>query len=241
MQRLRTLHLFAGAGGGILGDILLGHIPVGAVEIDPYAQRVLQARQADGCLPWFPIFGDIKQFDGTRYRGLADIVAGGFPCQDVSCAGKVAGIEGARSGLWSEMARVIGEVRPRFAFVENSPMLVRRGLTTVLGDLATLGYDARWCVLGAHHVGAPHHRERLWILGYSALREHSIKRGGSDQAQAKRGVREPRRSTWWATEPIVGRMADGLANQLDRQHVIGNGQVPRVAALAWTILGGPLT
>ena len=161
---MRELHLFAGAGGGILGGMLLGHKPVCAVEIEPYCQEILRARQRDGILPEFPIFGDIKEFDGTKWRGAVDVVCGGFPCQDISAAGKGAGITGKRSGLWSEMARVIGEVGPRFVFIENSPLLRTRGLSTVLKDLAEMGYDARWGVLGAWHVGAPHKRDRMWIL-----------------------------------------------------------------------------
>ncbi len=168
LHRLRTLHLFAGAGGGILADILLGHQPVCAVEIEPYCQQVLHARQKDGFLPWFPIFDDVKTFDGKPWRGLVEVVAGGFPCQDISSAGKGAGISGERSGLWGEMARVVCEVRPRYVFVENSPMLTIRGLGVVLRDLAAMGYDAKWCVLGACDSGAPHKRERIWILGYLA-------------------------------------------------------------------------
>ena len=145
-QPLRTLHLFAGAGGGILGDILLGHQPICAVEIEPYCQQVLHARQQDGLLPWFPIFADVKEFDGTPWRGIADVVCGGFPCQDISAAGKGAGIGGARSGLWREMARIVGEVRPRFVWVENSPMLVGRGLGLVLLDLAEMGV---LCTMGS--------------------------------------------------------------------------------------------
>ena len=158
------MHLFAGAGGGILGDILCGHVPVCAVEYDSYARNVLLARQRDGCLPRFPIWDEVRTFSGVEWRGHVDVVAGGFPCQDISSAGRGAGITGPKSGLWSHMARIIGEVRPRFAFVENSPVLTSRGLGTVLGDLAALGYDARWGVLGAHHAGAPHKRDRIWIL-----------------------------------------------------------------------------
>lgn len=160
----RSLHLFAGAGGGILADLILGHVPVAAVEVEPYCQEVLRARQRDGWLPEFPIFGDIREFDGHPWRGRVDIVAGGFPCQDISVAGAGAGLSGERSGLWSEFARVIGEIRPRYAFIENSPALTRRGLDRVLADLAALGMDARWCVLGADDVGAPHIRKRIWIL-----------------------------------------------------------------------------
>lgn len=165
------MHLFAGAGGGILADLLLGHQPVCAVEINEYCQQVLSARQKDGCLPWFPIFADVTQFDGRAWRGVVDVVSGGFPCQDISAAGKGAGIDGKRSGLWSEFARIIREVQPRFVLVENSPMLTSRGLGRVLGDLAEMGYDAAWGVLGAVHAGAPHKRERIWIVAYAELPE----------------------------------------------------------------------
>ena len=164
---MRELALFAGGGGGILGGHLLGWTTVCAVEIEDYARRVLLARQRDGILPRFPIWGDIRTFDGQPWRGRCDIVTGGFPCQDISLAGRGKGIEGERSGLWSEMCRIICEIRPRFAFVENVPALTGRGLDRVLGDLAEMGYDARWCVLGADDAGAPHHRKRIWILAYA--------------------------------------------------------------------------
>lgn len=164
LHKLRTLHLFAGAGGGILGDIILGHQCVCAVEIEPYPQQVLSARQRDGLIPWFPIFADVTTFDGRPWNGLVDVVCGGFPCQDISSAGKGAGLAGSRSGLWSHMARIICDVEPRQVLVENSPLLVGRGLDVVLGDLASMGFDARWCVMGAADVGAPHQRDRIWIL-----------------------------------------------------------------------------
>lgn len=162
---MNELHLFAGAGGGILGSELLGFRTVCAVELEPYPASVLLARQNDGILPPFPVWDDVRTFDGRPWRGLVDVVSGGFPCQDISSAGKGAGIDGARSGLWREMHRVINEVRPQFAFLENSPLLVGRGLARVLGDLAEIGYDAEWLVLGADDVGAPHVRKRIWILG----------------------------------------------------------------------------
>jgi len=161
---LNELALFAGAGGGILGGHLLGWRTVCAVEWEPYPASVLCARQNDGLLPPFPIWDDVQTFDGFAWRGLVDVVSGGFPCQDISAAGKGAGIDGKRSGMWGEMARIIYEVRPRFVFVENSPMLTSRGLGTVLGDLASMGFDARWGVLGAADIGAPHKRDRIWIL-----------------------------------------------------------------------------
>ena len=175
---LRELALFAGAGGGILGGKLLGWRTICAVEWDGYARDVLVARQNDGCLNPFPVWDDVQTFDGHPWRGRVDVISGGFPCQDISAAGKGAGIDGERSGMWGHMARIIGEVRPRFVFVENSPLLVGRGLTRVLGDLAEMGYDARWGVLGAHHVGAPHKRDRIWIVA-----DAISKRGRSGDAR----------------------------------------------------------
>lgn len=164
---INELALFAGAGGGILGGILSGFRTVCAVEIDPFCREVLLRRQMDGFLPRFPIWDDVRTFDGRPWRGCVDVVSRGFPCQDISCAGKGAGIDGTKSGLWREMARIIGYVRPRFVFMENSPLLIRRGLARVLGDLTSMGYDARWCCLSAADVGAPHIRDRIWILGYT--------------------------------------------------------------------------
>ena len=172
---MRELALFAGAGGGILGGLLLGWRTVCAVEIDPYARSVLLARQNDWTLAPFPVWDDIRTFDGTAWRGAVDVVSGGFPCQDISAAGRGAGIDGERSGLWGEMARIIREVRPRFAFVENSPMLTSRGLGRVLGDLAEMGFDAEWGVLGADDCGAPHRRERIWILAHAERAERRPK------------------------------------------------------------------
>jgi DNA (cytosine-5)-methyltransferase 1 len=171
---LNELALFAGAGGGILGGHLLGWRTVCAVEWDAYAASVLVARQNDGSLPPFPIWDDVQTFDGRPWRGIVDVVSGGFPCQDISAAGKGAGIDGERSGMWAHMARIVREVEPRYVFVENSSMLTSRGLGRVLGDLAAMGYDARWGVLGAVHAGAHHRRERIWIVanakGYGSAR-----------------------------------------------------------------------
>ena len=180
---MNELALFAGHGGGILGGKLLGWRTVCAVEYDDYARRVLMSRQDDGCLDAFPIWDDVRTFDGKPWAGLVDVVSGGFPCQDISAAGSGAGIDGARSGLWGAMARIIREVGPRYVLVENSPMLTSRGLGRVLGDLAAMGYDAAWGVLGAVDAGAPHKRERIWIVAHAA--------GGKDDRE--RGAGECRR------------------------------------------------
>jgi DNA (cytosine-5)-methyltransferase 1 len=163
MENLHELALFAGAGGGILGGHLLGWRTVCAVEWEQYPASVLCARQNDGILPPFPIWDDVQTFDGKPWRGIVDVVSGGFPCQDISSAGKGAGIDGERSSMWKHMARIIGEVRPQYVFVENSPMLTTRGLGVVLADLSKMGFDAKWGVVSAADVGANHQRERIWI------------------------------------------------------------------------------
>jgi DNA (cytosine-5)-methyltransferase 1 len=237
---MNELALFAGAGGGILGGKLLGWRTVCAVEREPYAASVLVARQNDGFLPPFPIWDDVCTFDGRPWRGRVDVVSGGFPCQDISTAGKGAGIDGARSGLWSEMARIIREVGPRYVFVENSPMLTSRGLGRVLGDLAAMGYDARWGVLGAVDAGADHERERIWIVAFPVRPrlegnhcEHHLRpRSGSIYS-----TYGGRKRQWDdLPKPYYIRSTDGVAARVDRLKAIGNGQVPAVAALAWNVL-----
>lgn len=161
---MNELALFAGIGGGILASKQLGIRTVCAVERDAYAANVLAQRQNDGSLEPFPIWSDVRSFNGKPWRGTVEIVTGGFPCTDISVAGKGAGIEGKQSGLWSEMARIIGEIRPRYVFVENVPALTSRGLGTVLSDLAEMRYDSEWGCLSAAEVGANHRRERIWIL-----------------------------------------------------------------------------
>lgn len=234
---LRELALFAGAGGGILGGKLLEWKTVCAVERNAYAASVLCARQNDGVLAPFPIWSDVCTFDGRPWRGTVDVVSGGFPCQDISAAGNGAGIDGERSGLWREMARIISEVRPRFAFVENSPLLISRGLAVVIGDFAEMGYECQWLRLSASEVGAPHNRDRVWIVANPVGSERwSQQRNGKDGRMG--GQRKP--VSWdrdWkgALREFRG-MDDGLAYGVERVDTIRNGQVPRVAAAAFNIL-----
>ena len=255
---MNELALFAGAGGGILGGKLLGWRTVCAVELDAYCRRVLLARQRDGFLPRFPIWDNVTTFDGKPWRGGVDVVSGGFPCTDISAAGKGAGIEGKQSGLWKHMVRIVGEIRPQYVFVENSPLLVKRGLAVVLGDLAEMGYDARWGILGAHHVGAPHRRERCWIFAYATggsaiVADSNIERRKrrvcwreNKERESELGhlgrcgsVDRQQRPHWWATEPGLGRLAHRVPDRTHRLKCIGNAQVPAVAARAWRLLGGP--
>ena len=253
LNYVNELHLFAGAGGGILGGMLLGHTCVCAVEWDKHARQCLLARQRDGCLPRFPIWDDVQTFDGKPWHGRVDVVCGGFPCQDISAAGKGAGIDGARSGMWHHMARIIGEIRPRYVFVENSPMLTLRGLGRVLGDLAALGYDAEWGVLGAHHANGPHKRERIWILAHAAKKRADWV--GANQSE-KSEEKCFERAREWPPIPVdlhpfiqpinpeagcgIERMDDGLAEGMDRLERTGNGQVSSVAALAFQVLSARL-
>jgi len=237
---IRELALFAGAGGGILGGELLGWRTVCGVEIIPFCARRLMQRQNEGHLPPFPIWDDVCTFDGRPWRGIVDVVSGGFPCQDISSAGKGAGVEaGARSGLWKEFIRIIGDVRPSFALIENSPRLVDKGLDIVLDDLAVCGYDAEWTVLGAGDCGASHERERIWIL---AADTHVSQRDRFMQLTDVRLSSElgaptifPRSEKELVSPRIVGT-SNGLANRVDRTRAIGNGQVPAVVATACTIL-----
>jgi DNA (cytosine-5)-methyltransferase 1 len=235
------MHLFAGAGGGVLADILLGHQPICAVEINNYCQQDLAQRQKDGVIPWFPIFDDVTRFDGKPWKGLVDVLAGGFPCTDISAArtnnhinGKQRGLDGEKSGLWSEMARIIREVEPGGVFVENSGLLTVRGINRVLWDLAEMGFNAKWGVLSGGHLGAPHERERLWIVASNPDRPQL--KGGSLSGGIHQEHSDIGNMGWWQNTPEFHRMDDGMAFGLDRLKAIGNGQIPIVAATAFRML-----
>ena len=163
---MQTMHLFAGAGGGLLADKILGHQPIVAVEWNKYACRTLRQRAAEGWFPGLYVWeGDVSLFDPSEYAGRVDCIHAGFPCQDLSVAGNGAGLgEGTRSGLYREVLRIAGVVRPEFIFLENVSAILSRGLGVVLGDLASCGYNAKWMCLRASDVGAPHHRDRWFLL-----------------------------------------------------------------------------
>ena len=191
---MRTMHLFAGIGGGLLADRILGHTPLVAVEWEPYACQVLRERVADGWFPGMHVWeGDVQLFDPSEYTGRVDCIHAGFPCQDISVAGKQAGIaEGTRSGLYREVLRIAGIVRPPYIFLENVAAITSKGLDQVLKDLAEMGYDSKWACLRASDVGAPHHRDRWWCLAYTR-REGILQRGfdvdAPEKVQFKGGVR----------------------------------------------------
>jgi len=238
---MNELALFAGAGGGILGGHLLGWRTVCAVEWEPYPASVLVARQNEGFLPPFPIWDDICTFDVKPWRGIAQVISGGFPCQDVSAAGTGDGLDGERLRMWTEMARVICEVRPQHVFVENSPMLTSRGLGRVLGDLAAMGFDARWGVLGANFAGFDHRRQRIWIVANCAGNRLEGRNNSRSPGQWKTKIRSmaglcKAKTRVDLPSPDAFGNANGVAARVDRLKAIGNGQVPLCAATAWRVL-----
>lgn len=278
--------LFSGIGGFDLGFERAGMRISWQVELDPYCRAVL-ARH----------FPDAHRFEDVREVGIGnlepvDLICGGFPCQDLSTAGRGAGIDGARSALWSEFARIVRELRPRYVVVENVPALLtgkgkrweRGPISRVLGDLAEARYDAEWACLSAREFGAPHLRKRVWIVAYpardaeagaaaeSGTERQRVGAGGersraadladADQrgrpgrapAAGSRGAgvgladpdaagraeqRLPESGTapepspeldrWWAAEPGVGRVADGVPRRVDRLAALGNALVPQIA------------
>lgn len=252
---MNELALFAGAGGGILGGKPLGWNTVCAVEWEQYPASVLVQRQNDKLLPPFPVWDDVRTFDGKPWRGIVDVVSGGFPCQDISPArtnsgGRGDGLNGSKSGLWTEFARIIGEVRPRWVLVENSHHLRTKGLGRVLKDLALIGYDAAWGVLSAEDCGANHERKRMWIVAHANNKGKSTSpfndetqrvprvKGFSPETSGSHGTQV---GGWWKDTSHLDGMDDGVAYRMDRIKAIGNGQVPIVAATAFKQLSRFLT
>ena len=244
---MNELALFAGAGGGILGGKLLGWRTVCAVEIDAYARHVLLARQRDGVLDPFPIWDDVRTFDGNPWAGVIDVISGGFPCQDISAANPGGqGLDGERSGLWKEMARIVGQVRPRYVFVENSPRLLDRGIGRVLGDLAALGYLGCYGVLGGASAGMDSDGERLWILAKAPGerwegildRDQALHFGTGRESKPPVDADSPTpaeriaRHEQSCGQPAILGESDGLPHRVDRLRVLGNSQFPDLAALA---------
>lgn len=237
---MRELSLFTGGGGGLLGTHLLGWTPVGYVEWNDYCQRVIAARIADGFLPVAPIFTDVREFAQSgaadQYRGIADVVSAGFPCQPFSVAGKQLADADERN-MWPATFEVIRIVQPRSVLLENVPGLVSCGyIGIVLTGLAALGYVGKWGVLGACDAGAPHKRDRLWIVAHAKRDE----REQSCHGKAGRVGREQQSMAWdrdWESSlRDFRRVDDGLAYGVERVDTCRNGQVPAVVRLAWGAL-----
>ncbi len=236
--------LFAGIGGIDLGLERAGLICKWQVEIDDYATRVLEKHW-----PNVQRYSDITRFladcdcgqreltNGAICSGRAastgcceqsrvELVAGGFPCQDISYAGRGAGLDGERSGLFFEALRVVRQLKPRYVLLENVAALLSRGLDRVCGELAAIGYDAEWHCIPAASVGAPHIRDRVFIIANS-----DSQRLERTELQRERFMQQQRLSdkSWWSTEPDVGRVANGVPNRVDRLRGLGNAVVPQVA------------
>lgn len=230
--------LFAGIGGFDLGFERAGMVCRWQVEIDEYCQRVLAKHW-----PHVRRWGDVRTFMRECAAERVDVIAGGFPCQDISASGTGEGLDGSRSGLWFEFSRIIRTLRPRFVVVENSPMLNVRGLSRVLSDLAAIRFDAEWTVLSACAFGASHTRERMFIVAYpeSSQRrpvcpercnlenEHHGVSSGREEDSSRPRVGTAARRREWQREPELARVVDGLPNRLDRLAGLGNAVCPDIA------------
>jgi len=218
---MNELALFAGAGGGLLASHVLGWNTVCAVEFNENARRILCARQNDGSLQPFPIWDDVRTFDGREWEGIVDIVSGGFPCQAFSTA--ASGRNNA-DDLWPEMRRIVSDVAPRFVYAENvSP----KAINAAADDLESMGYKARALSLSAQDVGADHIRARHWVLAY-ADDPRELLRGINAEVAGMQGLQ----TGVWHSYPGESGMANGMASRMDRIRASGNGQVPIVAASA---------
>lgn len=238
--------LFAGIGGFDLGFERAGFKTSWQVEIDPYCQKVLSKN-----FPEAERFGDIREC-GSHNLKPVDVICGGFPCQDISHSGNMAGIDGKRSGLWSEYKRILRILRPRYALIENVAALVGLGLERVLCDLAEIGFDAEWQIVSAADIGAAHWRERVWILAYPRYEGIYERRINSDALSSgqflcgtSRYVLPGKQSisdevldecrgtlagshSHWSVESSVARVVDGLPGRLDRIRGLGNSVVPQI-------------
>lgn len=230
---LNVLDLFSGIGGFSLGlERTGGFRTVAFCEVDKYCQRVLRKHWPD-----VPIHDDVRLLNAASLVERIDVVCGGFPCQDISTAGKGAGLNGARSGLWFEMFRIIAETRPSYVIVENVAALRSRGLDVVLGCLASIGYDAEWHCIPAAAVGAPHRRDRVWIVAYASgtglSRPESVERPFiteiAPSAECYDRFADARRA-------LAGNISDlrigngiSLKPHKDRIKALGNSIVPQIA------------
>lgn len=228
-MKLKVLDLFAGIGGFSLGLERTGHFEtVAFCEIDPKARKVLHKHW-----PHVPIFEDVKELTGEQLRtnGITvDVITGGFPCQDISTAGRGAGLSGERSGLWFEYHRIIKETSPAWVIIENVSALRSRGLDEVLRSLAEIGFDAEWHCIPASAVGAPHQRDRIWIVAHP----NSKRPQGRDETVLSLREITNRHSwtqIWWSSEPRVQRVANGVPGRVDRLKQLGNAVVPQIPEL----------
>ena len=228
---LLVLDLFSGIGGFSLGLHWAGMRTVGFCETDPFCRAVLA-----GHWPGIPVYPDICTLSAAqleRDRVRPDLICGGFPCQDASLAGRGAGLDGTRTGLWREMARLVGECRPAWVVAENVPGLRSRGADEVLADLEALGYASWPLVVGAVHAGAPHRRRRVWIVARSIAADPG--RAGLEMRQPGPAHQAPRlpieRRGGWPAPSRLRRVDHGFPGRVDRVRALGNAVVPANAAM----------
>lgn len=226
-KRLKVLDLFAGIGGFSLGLERAGMETTAFCEINPFCQATLSKHWPD-----VPLFKDVKTMEYKLHE--YDVITAGFPCQDISLAGKGAGLKGTRSSLWWQVRRAIRLVRPQYVILENVSALLYRGLGTVLGSLAKIGYDAEWHCLPAAHFGAPHQRDRIWIVAYprGQRKQRCFPQTVSRQpafswCQDVRRVADlPERSTLYPSQ--LCRSRHGISQRLD---ALGNAVIPQIPEL----------
>lgn len=219
---MKVLDLFSGIGGFSLGLERAGMETVAFCEIEEFPRKVLRKHWPD-----VPIFEDVRKLKGSDV-GPVDVICGGFPCQDISIAGKGGGLQGHRSGLWIEFLRLTQELRPRFIIVENSKFLISRGLHSVLRDLAKIGYDAEWHCIPASHAGARHFRDRCWIVAYPSL--HRPVRWGSGWPRTQEEYERLGCGELWERrpKPLPVGVLDGVSDRVDRIGCLGNAVVPQI-------------
>lgn len=254
MSKLRVLDLFSGIGGFSLGlERTGGFETVAFCEIEDYPRRVLAKHW-----PGVPIYDDINT---ARFKcGMAEVVTAGFPCQDLSFAGAGAGLAGERSGLWWKVRRTIRVVRPRIALLENVAALLHRGMGTVLGSLAAIGYDAEWHCIPASAVGAPHERDRVWVIASDAYCDgkhacpinaevaeapevSNADQAGWTDAEGWAGQTKSNGRTFltpadvgpgarnWPPESEMVRVVHGVSAGMDAVKCLGNSVVPQIPEL----------
>jgi DNA (cytosine-5)-methyltransferase 1 len=232
---MKVLDLFSGIGGFSLGLERAGMKTVAFCEFDQACHKVLQKHW-----PKTPIYNDVRTLNGTNLQGTIDVICGGFPCQDISLVGKGGGLHGKRSGLWWEFHRLIKEIKPSYVIAENVTALRSRGLDEVLRSLVEIGYDAEWHCISASAIGAPHRRDRVWIIGYPN------NQSGLETTQTIMPNRESWQ-TWknncggyWGSlsrtrRPIPQSISigvdNGISNRVDRHKQLGNAVVPQISEL----------
>ena len=223
---MNELALFLGHGGGLLGTQLLGFRPVCGVEIDARARGTILARQDDGCLPAFPLWDDVRTFDGRPWRGVVDLVSGGFPCQPFSTAAR--GRNNAPD-LWPEMLRIVREVRPRYVLAEN---VQRKPILRAAEDLRAEGYAPRIAQIDSAELALPHRRVRWWLVA-DADGEGESRRAEHEEVACLCDL--PGLAGWEDVPDNLG-VVHGVADRMDRLHGLGNGQIPLMVVAAWRLL-----